>query len=102
MKLNELSCIFRCSNIIFFHLFFIFTYLPTRFLAVISKRNTEKTCNGLSDMPYIDELSKLLRNDTPLSCILQSGPLKFQAPFMQDLSNGHAPGEIMRNRNPQN
>ncbi len=32
-------------------IFFIFTYPPTRLLAVISKLNTEKTCNGLTVRP---------------------------------------------------
>ncbi len=49
-KLNESSFIFHYSRplTVFLPFFFIFTYLPTRFLAVTSKRNTEKTCNGLN------------------------------------------------------
>ena len=62
MKLNGLSFIFHCGNSIFcffcffffcFVFFFIFTYLPSRFWAVISKRNTEKLAMALPCFPVV-------------------------------------------------
>ena len=47
-----LIIVFHRINSFFTGLFF----LPTRFLAVISKRNTEKTCNGLIGFVGVHEL----------------------------------------------